>query len=225
VIKVNKHRLTCECEACLAMFPAKRFEAIWNLPDPEVPGAVFARAPIPIGVPKPALLFGVWCVAAEVAGFHRLVVDWPGFPGTAGALVVLSDKDPPAITATPDPLLGALHDDVPLRREVATRFNARCMVEFGVAEPDAADFVACETHGHGLAALACHHVVGQSPMDVVVLYSVDGDFPDLLCEPCLARYAGGDLDATVTVCSRCQREHVHRHRVVARTHDGAVPTA
>ncbi len=222
MIKVHKHRLTCDCPACLDTFPPDRFEAVWNVPKPEVEGARPVRGPVPIGAARPAMLFGLWVDADQ-----RLLHDWPGFAGTAGARVELQDRPgaPAVVVGTRDPLLAALAEPVPLRRTFAERVGARCMVEFGVTRDDVADYLACDVHGEGLPALTCAHLADPAapPAEAVVVYGLDGDFPDAFCPPCLERFAAGDVSVCQTVCSRCQQANVYRHRVTATTWYGAKP--
>ena len=226
MIKVTRHRLTCRCDDCVEMFPPDRYEAAWTLPAPEVlrdgaepPRRVVGR--VPLGAANATWPFVVWVDADD-----RLVTDWPGFPGTHGAKVEIDWRAPegPEIVGTRDPALAALAEPVPLRRIAVERLNARCMVDFGLAGDDTADYIACPEHGRGLPALACRCVVAsESPLDAVVLYGVDGDYPDLLCTACLPRYLAQDLEVVVTVCSVCQQRHLYRHRLVARTWYGAPP--
>lgn len=222
MIKVSKHRLTCACEDCQTAFPPDRFEATWTVPAPD-PTCERVIGRVPLGAPNASWGFVVWIDADQ-----RLAHDWPGFPGTRGARVELdrpgrpkSDKVSRVITGTRDPALAALSDRVPLRRLTTERINARCMVEYGLADDDVADFIACERHGIGLPALACVHVLGAEAIDATVVYGVDGDYPDLFCAACLARYAAGELAVAHTVCSHCQQAHLYRHRLVGHTHYGA----
>lgn len=219
--KLAKHLLVCDCADCTDMYPPDRFDVTWSVPRPEAAqvGLRKVTGRVPLGHDKARLSFGVWIDEQQ-----RLVHDWPGFPGTAGARVELDPLRGSAIVGTPDPLLGALADPVPLRRKAAERISARCMVELGLADARSgvSDYVQCARHGSGIAALSCAHA--QDPtqrIDVVVLYGVDGDFPDVFCEPCLTAYASGDLDVALTLCSRCQQESVYRNRVVATTWYGA----
>lgn len=201
------------------MFPPDRYEAAWTLPRPEGRDVRRVIGRLPIGHPQSIPAAVLW-----VDSDSRLATDWPGFPGTLGALVKVESRGEPTLVATSDPALAALADPIPLRRTTLERLNARCMVDYGLAPPDVADFVDCDRHGHGAPALACRCVpTSDAPLDVVVLYGLEGDYPDLLCEPCLARYTQGALDAVVTVCSRCQQQHLYRHRIVARTWYGAAP--
>lgn len=219
MIKVQNHTLTCRCDDCAQMFPHDRFEPTWTLPQPSA-ASRRAIGALPLGHPQAGQAFAVWLDSED-----RLEVDWPGFPGTAGAKVEVDWRaHPPRILGTKDPALSALADPVPLRRKALERMNQRLMVDYGLASEDTADFVSCERHGHGIPALACEHVVSALNVDqleVVVLYGVDGDYPDLLCEPCLERYLARDLSVVQTVCSRCQQEHLYRHRLVGSTWYGA----
>ncbi|PKN55938.1 MAG: hypothetical protein CVU56_18720 [Deltaproteobacteria bacterium HGW-Deltaproteobacteria-14] len=219
MIKLHKHLLVCDCEHCREMFPHDRHDAVWAAADPGG-GARRAIGRVPIGADEAPLEFVLWVTADD-----RLAVDWPGFPGTRGAAVTLSGTAPdgaPVIVATRDPALGALSGEIPLRRALAERFTARCMEEYGLAPEGTADLVACERHGSGVAAMACRCVV-ESPeaLDVTVLYGLDGDYPDVFCEACLARFARGEVDVCVTVCSRCQQLNIYRHRVIATSWYGA----
>lgn len=223
MIKVHKHRLTCGCDDCQAMFPAGRFEPAWATPEPTAEGGAARRLErvigrVPLGDPGATWTFVVW-----VDQDQRLVNDWPGFPGTAGARVELdrTSHDGPIITGTRDPALAALAAPVPLRRLAAERINARCMVEYGLAPREVGDLVACPEHGEGAAALACAHVIDGPPSEAVVVYGLDGDYPDLFCPACLERYALGEVDVAKVVCSRCQQRHLYRHHLVARTWYGA----
>ena len=223
MIKVHKHRLTCSCDDCLEMFPSGRFEPAWAQPEPMATagqGRPFERVigRVPLGDPAAAWTFVVW-----VDGDQRLAGDWPGFPGTAGARVELdrAAHDGPVITGTRDPALAALAHPVPLRRLAAERLGQRCMVEYGLAPPEVADFLACPEHGEGIPALACRHVVDGPPADAVVVYGLDGDYPDLFCPSCLDRFSHGELSVAVTVCSHCQQRHLYRHHLVSRTWYGA----
>jgi hypothetical protein len=209
------------------MFPPDRFEAAWTLPEPDPghakEGRRFERAlgRVPLGDPKATWTFIVW-----VDEERRLAADWPGFPGTAGARVELAEsREGWVITRTPDPALAALADPIPLRRLAIERLNARCMVEYGLAPDAIADFIPCARHGFGIPALACAHVIDGPSTDATVVYGLDGDYPDLFCAPCLARYASGEVELALTVCSRCQQAHLYRHRLVARTWYGAAPPA
>jgi hypothetical protein len=213
VIKLDKHPLDCACEHCQAMFPADRFEATWTAAEPEGVGHRRAVAHVPLGGARRGVGFIVWLDAHD-----RLATDWPGFPGTAGAAVTLAPKTPgesDRIVGSSDPILAALTAAVPLRRRFAERINSRCMVELGLAPEDTADFITCPRHGRGLPALTCAHLEREgTPQHAVILYGVDGDFPDLLCLPCTERYAAGDLDVCVPTCSLCQQERARHHRVV-----------
>jgi len=221
MIKVDKHLLTCACADCLAMFPSDRFEPVWAAAEPDGP-ARRALGTIPLGAPNAPVEVVLFVDAAG-----RLATDWPGFPGTAGARVELTERGPgqaPMVTGTRDPILGALAPGIPLRRRVAARMNARSMVEHGLAPLDSADFVTCGVHGEALSALTCAHIAQASaPLEVVVVYSPDGDFPDIFCAPCLEDVARGALDLTVTVCSRCQQLNAYRHEVTATTWYGQRP--
>lgn len=220
MIKVLLHELTCRCDDCAQMFPHDRFEPTWTLPQPG-PDTRRALGSLPLGHPRASATFAVWLDADD-----RLATDWPGFAGTRGAKVDVEVRGARewAIRGTRDPALAALAAPIPLRRKALERLNQRLMVDYGLAPDDSADYVACELHGQGLPALACAHVVGQDAVDAVVLYGVDGDYPDLLCEPCLERYLARDLTVVTTVCSRCQQANLYRHRLVASTWYGAPPT-
>jgi len=189
------------------MFPPDRFEATWVYPQPS-PEARRATGRLPIGDAKARPTAVVWLDADD-----RLVLDWPGFPGTIGAKVELTGT---AITGTRDPALHALA--APLRKRAIEKMNQRCMVDYGLAPDDVADFVACAEHGtSGIKALACEHVIGGDAIDVVVLYDVDGDYPDCLCVACFEAFRAGDVSVTQVVCSYCQQRHLYRHRLVAET--------
>lgn len=221
MIKVQKHHIACMCDDCQAMFPAGRFEPAWAMPEP-VPAAGFERVVgrVPLGEPGAS-----WAFVVYVDADLRLADDWPGFPGTRGARVELRPGDAGReITGTRDPALAALATPIPLRRLAVERVNVRCMVEFGLADAELADYLACEQHGQGIPALACSHVI-ESPdtIDATVVYGVDGDYPDLFCEACLYDYVRGDLSLAHSVCSYCQQAHLYRHRIVARTWYGAQP--
>lgn len=220
MIKLHKHLLVCDCASCRDMFPHGRHDAVWATQDPGN-GARRVLGRVPIGAQNAPLEFVLW-----VDGDDRLAVDWPGFPGTRGAKVALSltpaPDGAPVILGTHDPALRALTADIPLRRALADRFNARCMVDFGLAPDETADLVACDLHGSGAPAMACSHVVeSRDPLDVTVVYGVDGDYPDVFCQDCLARFAQGDVDVCQTVCSRCQQLNLYRHHIVATTWYGA----
>lgn len=201
------------------MFPGDRFEPSWTVPKPSE-DACRVEARLPLGHPRASLAFVVW-----VDECGRLLHDWPGFPGTLGARVDVSWYRPGSgrITGTRDPALLALADPVPLTRRFAEKVNARCMVDYGLAPESAADFVACERHGHGIGALTCPCVAeaGGVPRNVWVFYDPDGDYPDVVCEACADRFVAKDAAVTVRVCSRCQQEHLYRHRILGRTHYGA----
>jgi len=217
MIKVDRHLVVCDCEDCATMFPPDRFEATWTYPQPS-PEARRATGRLPIGHPKARPAAIVWVDADD-----RLATDWPGMPGTVGAKVELSGRGAAlAVVGTRDPALAALAHPVPLRRRALERLSQRCMVDYGLAPDDAADLVACATHGHGARALACEHVLASvDPIEVVVLYDPDGDYPDCFCAPCLERYRARDLSVARVVCSRCQQRHLYRHRLIARTTYGA----
>lgn len=217
MIKVLTHTLTCRCDDCVQMFPHDRFEPTWTLPRPSETSRKVLGA-LPLGHPQAGQTFALW-----VDHNDCLEVDFPGFPGTIGARVEVDWKayGGPKVISTHDPALKALADPIPLRRKALERLNQRLMVDYGLAPEEMADFIACERHGHGIPALACAHVVGPEPVDAVILYGVDGDYPDLLCEPCLERYLARDLSVVQTVCSRCQQEHLYRHHLVASTWYGA----
>lgn len=223
MIKVDKHLLTCTCEACAAMFPNDRYDAVWASPRPEGDERELTRvvARVPIGALRPPLAFVLW-----VDGDHALAADWPGFPGTVGARVTLGPPDADGsrpLTGTNDPVLSGLSDAVPLRRRLAERFAARCAVEYGLAPVDTADFAECAIHGEtGIQCLTCEHLAeSEEPLDAVLLYGPDGDYPDILCVPCVARLAQRDLESVRPACSRCQQASIYRHRVVSRTWYGA----
>lgn len=222
MIKVQKHRLSCGCDDCQAMFPADQFQPAWTTPapHPEV-GRRFERVlgRVPLGEPS-----ATWMFVVYVDQDMRLADDWPGFPGTRGARVDLGpgSEGTREIIGTKDPALAALATPIPLRRLAVERLNARCMVEFGLAEAEIADFIPCEQHGQGVPALACSHVIeSPEPIDATVVYGVDGDYPDLFCEGCLYHYVRGDISRARTVCSYCQQAHLYRHRISTRTWYGA----
>lgn len=193
------------------MFPPDRFEATWVYPQP-FPEARKATGRLPIGDPKARAIATLWLDPED-----RLALDWPGFPGTIGAKVTLTGT---AVTGTRDPALSALA--APLRRRAVETFNRRCMIDYGLADDDVGDFVACHEHGtSGIKALACAHVIGHEPVDAVVLYDVDGDYPDCLCTACFDAFRAGDTEVTHVVCSRCQQRNLYRHRLVATTTYGA----
>lgn len=206
------------------MFPADRFEAVWTPPRPEGAHVERVTGAIPIGDPKATLNAVLWIDAQD-----RLLVDWPGLPGTAGAQVTVDRPQSGAtghVIDTTDPVLRGFRSDVPLRRKLAERFNARCLVSFGLASPETADFVPCEVHGDGLAALTCVHLpVSEEPMEAVILYSVDGDYPDLFCRACFDAFARGHSDVAQPTCSRCQRREATRHHISHATWYGAEPTS
>jgi hypothetical protein len=220
VIKVQKHPICCDCNDCKSLFPPDRFDVTWSQPDPSLPGAEKATAQVPIGPGPAALRFHVWIDAQD-----RLVNDWPGFPGTSGAHVKVRrgpGNIPPHIIDTRDPILGALRHHVPLRRRLIERFNARCMVEFGIAPMGSADHIPCDHHDHGAPAQTCTHLRnGPAGQDAVVLYGLDGDLPDCFCPACVEALANGDLGVCETICSRCQQHLVYRHNIVRITHYGA----
>ena len=216
MIKVERHPLTCDCADCESLFPADRFDASWPAPRPERDDIRPATAGIPIGGARPALRFSVWL---DPEG--RLACDWPGLPGTIGARVAVREPPPgsdvPAhIVGTDDALLAGFVDGAPLRRRLTGRMNARLMVEFGLAPPEAADFVPCSDHGLGVSASTCRHLQEATERrDVAVLYGVDGDFPDVLCVACVERLAAGDLQSLRTTCSRCVATLARHHRIVS----------
>ncbi len=222
--KVITHTLTCRCSDCVDMFPPDRYEAAWTLPRPE--GAEDrvrrALARIPLGHPLGIGAFVLW-----VDLDSRLATDFPGMPGTLGARVDVDwhHHDGPLITGTKDPALAALAAPIPLRRTALERINARCMVDYGLAPDDVADFVPCEAHGHGVSALTCACLLDTPTLDAVVVYGVDGDYPDLFCTACFERFTSGELDVARTVCSRCQQQNLYRHRITASTWYGAPPNA
>lgn len=215
MIKLEKHPLDCACEHCEAMFPSDRFEATWTAAEPAGHAHRRATANVPLGAARRGMGFVVW-----VDDHDRLASDWPGFPGTAGARVTVEPGEPGGsdrVVGSPDAILGALTAAVPLRRRFADRLNARCMVELGLAPEGTADFIACERHGRGLPALTCAHLEAEGrPQEAVVLYGVDGDFPDLMCVACTDRYAAGAVEVCVATCSVCQQERARHHRVVQR---------
>jgi|GEM_PF-1545525 len=218
--KVLRHPLVCECEDCASMFPADHFEPTWTLPKPSE-DARRAEARLPLGHPRASLAFVVWVDAKG-----HLLQDWPGFPGTKGALVEMQWYRPDSgrVLGTRDPALAALSDPVPLTRVFASKVNSRCMVDFGLAPADSADFVTCDKHTGGISALACHCVIGAKSterLDVYVFYDPDGDYPDVVCAACVDRFVASDPSVVTTVCSRCQQTHLYRHRIVGRTHYGA----
>lgn len=218
--KVIRHPLTCSCDDCTTMFPSDRFEPTWTVPKPSE-GAGRAEARLPLGHPRANLAFVVW-----VDADGRLLHDWPGFPGTLGARAEVQWYRPGSgrITGTRDPALLALADPVPLTRRFAEKVNARCMVDYGLAPEETADFVTCDRHGHGIGALACRCVAAvatEAPLDIWVFYDPDGDYPDVVCEACVEAFVAKAPDVVTRVCSRCQQEHLYRNRVVGRTHYGA----
>jgi hypothetical protein len=215
LIKVERHPLLCDCEDCAALFPSDRFEASWPAPKPPREDIRPATAGLPIGASSPAIRFTLWLDESD-----RLACDWPGLPGTIGARVnvrrapagsSLSDH----VTGTDDVILAGFSDGAPLRRKLTGRLTARLMVEFGLAPPDTADYVPCSRHTLGVSASTCAHLQGATERrDAVMLYGVDGDFPDLFCEPCLKRLNTGDLSLVVTTCSRCLATLARHHRLV-----------
>ncbi|MFO0748819.1 MAG: hypothetical protein U1F43_24610 [Myxococcota bacterium] len=214
MIKVDRHLIVCDCPHCLTMFPPDRFEATWVYPAPTPESRrVTGRLPIGHARARPAAV--LW-----VDGDGRLETDWPGMPGTRGARVEVTWDAPggPTVTATRDPALAALAEPVPLTRKAIERMNARCMVEYALAPADSADFVACARHGaSGVRALACEHVIGSAvPIEAIVMYDPDGDYPDCLCVECYERYRGGDASVVHVVCSRCQQTNLVRHRLVGQ---------
>ena len=206
----------------MEMFPSDRFEAVWTPPRPEGAHVERVTGAIPIGDPKATLSSVLW-----VDDEDRLLVDWPGLPGTIGARVTI--ERPPSgatgrIVDTTDPILRGFRSEVPLRRKLAERFNARCLVSFGLAPPETADFVPCEEHGEGLAALTCAHLsTSAEPLEVVIVYGVDGDYPDLFCRPCFDAFASGQMEVAQPTCSRCQRRESSRHHIALATWYGAQP--
>ena len=216
MIKVDRHPLVCGCEECATLFPSDRFDASWPAPKPERPDIRPATAGLPIGSPTPAMRFKVWLDSED-----RLACDWPGLPGTRGARVSLRASPPhseaPAhITGSDDVLLAGFCEGAPLRRKLTTRFTARLMVEFGLAEPHIADYVPCDKHGSGISASTCVHLQEATERrDAVMLYGVDGDFPDLFCESCVEDLGKGNLDSVVTTCSHCLALLARHHRVVS----------
>ncbi len=146
-------------------------------------------------------------------------------PATEGALVQVEwFAGVWRVASTTDPILSALAVPVPLRRLAADRLSARCLVMFGLAQPTDADFIECSRHGHGgTSALTCRHVHGTANErpEAVLLYGVDGDFPDLFCLACLERYAAGDISTCITVCSLCLRDTILSANIVRRTWYGA----
>lgn len=235
MIKVHKHLLTCQCDDCATMFPADRFEPTWVVPRP-TDTAIEVTSSAPIGHRHAAARVRLWVEPLETLASDtsdpwsgRLAHDWPGMPATDGALVrVERYAGVWRVAATSDPILAALADPVPLRRLAAEKLSARCLVLFGLAQPSDADFIECSRHGHaGTAALTCRHVTAATtpPPETVLLYGVDGDFPDLFCLPCLDRYANGDVSACITVCSLCQRDNILRANIVRKTWYGAAADA
>jgi len=202
------------------MFPADRFDAVWTAPRPSEGPAERVTGAIPIGDPAAPVRAVLW-----VDDEDRLLTDWPGLPGSAGARVAVKRLPTGAtgeIVGTSDPILRGFTAEVPLRRALAERFNARCLVLFGLADPETADFVTCAEHGEGLSALTCRHLLEASQTtEAVILYGLDGDYPDLLCRPCFDAFAGGDASVTVTTCSRCQRRSATRHHITHATWYGA----
>jgi len=223
LIKVLLHPLTCRCQDCQAMFPGDRFEPTWTLPAPPGRPTRKVKGALPLGHPQAGPAFSLW-----VTDDDRLATDWPGFPGTRGAKVDIDwhHHQGPTITGTRDPALAALAAPIPLRRKAVERINARCMVDYGLAPSDTADFITCDLHGQaGIGALACRCAAhSPTPIAVVVLYGVDGDYPDVMCEPCLERYLASDISTIETICSLCQQQNLYRHRIVSTTWYGAPPT-
>ena len=126
------------------------------------------------------------------------------------------------ITRTPDPILGGFAARVPLRRKLVEVLNARCMVDFGLSPLSACDYIPCALHGHGLPALTCAHLRdATSPREAVVLYGLDGDYPDLLCPACVDVLSGGDASGCLTICSRCLQPDMYRHHILTTTWYGA----
>ena len=216
MIKVEKHPLTCACSDCLTLFPADRFDASWPAPRPAREGVRSVSAGIPIGSPSPALRFTLWLDEDD-----RLACDWPGLPGTIGARVNLRKAPPHStlddhVTGSDDIILAGFCEGAPLRRKLTTRFNARLMVEFGLAHPSASDYVSCPHHTMGASSMTCSHLQNSDVRkDAVVLYGVDGDYPDLFCPACVDALNAGDLTHTTTTCSRCLSVLARHHRVVA----------
>lgn len=214
MIKVDRHPVTCDCRHCQAMFARDRFEPTWVYPDPGR-GARRATGVVPIGHPQARPVAALW-----VTPEGRLATDWPGFPGTRGAAVEVAWDAPggPIVTATRDPALAGLAAPVPLTHRAVERMNQRCMVDYQLAPPGAADFLACERHGEtGVRALACAHVAhGADRVQAVVMYDPDGDFPDCLCTACFERYQQGDTSVVEPVCSRCQQVNLYRHELVGQ---------
>ena len=215
MIKVERHPLTCACEDCKTLFPSDRFDASWPAPKPAREDIRPATAGLPIGASAPAMRFTLWLDESD-----RLACDWPGLPGTVGARLNVR-KAPPGstmddhITGTEDIILAGFNDGAPLRRKLTGRLTARLMVEFGLAQPEASDYVPCAKHTMGAAASTCTHLQDATERrDAVLLYGVDGDFPDLFCEPCVERLSAGDLSQIVTTCSRCLVELARHHRLV-----------
>ena len=216
LIKIERHPLTCTCADCETLFPADRFDASWPAPKPERDDIRPATAGIPIGSPNPALRFTLWLDEDD-----RLACDWPGLPGTIGAKVSVrrapkhSNMDD-HVTGSNDIILAGFCEGAPLRRKLVTRFNARLMVEFGLATPEASDYVPCTQHGLGASSMTCTHLEQtEVRRDAVMLYGVDGDFPDLFCEACVADLNEGVMEHIKTTCSRCLSVLAHRHRIVA----------
>ena len=216
MIKVERHPLLCDCADCVTLFPADRFEASWPAPKPPRQDVRCVTAGLPIGASTPAMRFTLWLDEND-----RLACDWPGLPGTIGARVNVRKAPPHSsmddhVTGTEDLILAGFSDGAPLRRKLTGRMNARLMVEFGLAQAHTADYVPCRQHTLGVSASTCTHLQSATERrDAVMLYGVDGDFPDLFCEHCVERLNAGDLSHIVTTCSRCLVDLARRHRIIA----------
>ena len=216
MIKVARHPLVCACPACETLFPADRFEASWPAPKPEREGIREVSAGIPIGSSRPALRFTLWLDEED-----RLACDWPGLPGTRGARVKVRKAAPNStmqdhVTGSDDLILRGFCEGAPLRRKLTERFNGRLMVEFGLADASTSDYVPCPHHTLGVSAMTCTHLQeATGRRDAVLLYGVDGDFPDLFCQSCVDSLNAQNIDHLVTTCSHCLSALARHHRVVS----------
>ena len=90
------------------------------------------------------------------------------------------------------------------------------MVEFGLAEPSASDYIHCPKHSLGASSMTCTHLQdAEVRQDAVMLYGVDGEFPDLICRACVDDMNAGSVDHIVPACSRCVSVLARHHRIVA----------